>query len=104
MDNIERKEIMKTWNKMTKTKAILFHLEEVGEITTWEAIQQYGVTRLSCIIHNLRNRYDLPIKSEKVEFTDRYGTSSYYVKYKLSIKTFLYHHMIDLLFYNSRYE
>lgn len=74
---------MKSWNKMTKTKAILLHLEEKGEITSWEAIQQYGVTRLSVIIHNLRTRYEMPIISEKVEFTDRYGSSTYYAKYRL---------------------
>lgn len=74
---------MKTWNKMNKTKAILLHLEEYGEITSWEAIKLFGATRLSAIIYNLRYNYNLNIKTEKVEFTDRYGTPSDYAKYIL---------------------
>ena len=74
---------MKTWNKMNKTKAVLFHLEEYGNITSWEAIKEYGATRLSAIIFNLRNKYNMNIITEKVEFTDRYGTPSDYAKYIL---------------------
>lgn len=74
---------MKTWNKMNKTKAILLHLEEYGEITSWEAIKLFGATRLSAIIYNLRYKYNMNIRTEKVEFTDRYGTPSDYAKYIL---------------------
>lgn len=74
---------MKTWNKMNKTKAILMYLEENGSITSWEAIKEFGATRLSAIIYNLRYKYDLNIQSELVEFTDRYGTKSNYAKYIL---------------------
>lgn len=69
--------------KMTKTKAVLLHLEEFGNITSWEAIKEYGATRLSAIIFNLRHRYDMNIINEWVEFTDRFGTPSRYVKYIL---------------------
>lgn len=72
---------MKTWNKMTKTKAIMMHLEEKGCITSWEAIKEYGATRLSAIIYNLRYKYDMDIINEDVEFIDRYGTKSIYTKY-----------------------
>lgn len=67
--------------RMTKTKAILLHLEEYGNITSWEAIKEYGATRLSAIIFNLRHRYGMNIENEWVEFTDRYGTPSKFVKY-----------------------
>ena len=68
---------------MTKTKAVLLHLEEKGSITSWEAIKEYGATRLSAIIYNLRWHYGLNIVNEDIVFTDRYGNKSHYVKYIL---------------------
>lgn len=68
---------------MNKTKAILNHLLEYGNITSWEAIQQYGVTRLSAIIFNLRHKYGMDIISEDVEFIDRYGRKASFAKYIL---------------------
>ena len=55
------------------------HLKTYGSITTWEAIQQYGVTRLSAVIYILKkegykiideweigmNRFDRPVKWKK---------------------------------------
>ena len=74
---------MKNTTKMTKIKAILLHLQQYGSITSWEAIKEYGATRLSAIIFNLRHKYNLNIVSEMVEFTDRYGTPTKYAKYVL---------------------
>lgn len=68
---------------MNKTKAILNHLLEYGNITSWEAIQQYGATRLSAIIFNLRHKYNLNIVNETINFIDRYGNKANYVKYVL---------------------
>lgn len=66
---------------MTKTEKVRIHLIEKGSITTWEAIQEYGATRLSAIIYNLRHKYNLDIENEKIDFTDRFGSKAYYVKY-----------------------
>jgi len=66
---------------MAKTKAVLKHLEEFGSITSWEAIKEYGATRLSAIIFNLRHKYNMNIENEWIEFTDRFGSKSRYVKY-----------------------
>ncbi len=66
---------------MTKTEAVLKHLEIFGSITSWEAIKEYGATRLSAIIFNLRHKYDMNIENEWIEFTDRYGNKSRYAKY-----------------------
>lgn len=74
---------MKVWNKMNKTKAVLMYLEENGSINSWEAIKEFGATRLSAIIYNLRYKYNLNIRSEIVDFTDRYGTKSNYANYIL---------------------
>lgn len=68
---------------MTKTKAVMLHLEEKGSITSWEAIKEYGATRLSAIIFNLRHKYGMNIVSEPYEFIDRYGNKSSYAKYVL---------------------
>lgn len=67
---------------MTKTQKVLNHLRENGSITSWEAIQQYGATRLSAIIFNLRKK-GIEIKSEMVQFTDKYGDNSTFAKYVL---------------------
>ena len=66
---------------MNKTKAIMLHLEEKGSITSWEAIKEYGATRLSAIIFELRNRYNMNIITESVEFTDRFGNKSMFANY-----------------------
>lgn len=66
---------------MNKTKAIMQHLLENGNITSWEAIKEYGATRLSAIIYNLRHKYGMNIETEDVQFTDRYGHNASFAKY-----------------------
>ena len=65
---------------MNKTKAVQLHLIEKGSITSWEAIKEYGATRLSAIIFNLR-RKGMNIESERIDFTDRFGNPAHYAKY-----------------------
>ena len=72
-----------TWKRMNKTMAVLKHLEEKGSITSWEAIKEYGATRLSAIIYNLRYKYNMNIVNQEIGFKDRYGNSASYVKYIL---------------------
>lgn len=68
---------------MNKTKKVMLYLQEKGHINSWEAIQEFGATRLSAIIFNLRNRYGMNIRSQKRQFTDRYGDKAYFVDYIL---------------------
>lgn len=68
---------------MNKTKAIMLHLQEKGSITSWEAIKEYGATRLSAIIYNLRYKYGMVIETQQVDFTDRFGSKTSYGKYVL---------------------
>lgn len=65
---------------MTKTEKVKIHLEDVGHITSLEAIELYGATRLSAIIYNLRKR-GMNIITETIEFTDRFGNAAHYAKY-----------------------
>ena len=60
---------------------ILRHLIDYGSITTWEAIQEYGCTRLSEYIRQLRKDYT--IKDEWVGYRNRYGEATHYKKYIL---------------------
>lgn len=62
-----------------KTARVLLHLQEKGSITSWEAIELYGATRLSDIVFKLRQKYD--IETIKRPFTDRYGNTSSYGVY-----------------------
>lgn len=69
-------------DKMNKTKAVLIHLQHFGSITSMEAIEKFGATRLSAIILNLRKRGH-KINTENVSFTDRFGRKSSCAKYVL---------------------
>lgn len=66
----------------SQTEAVLAHLEEHGHITSMQAIQEYGVTRLSAVIYKLRRRGHR-ITSEPFQVTTRYGTKSRPAKYIL---------------------
>ena len=67
---------------VTKTKQIKEHLFDHGTITAWEAIQQYGATRLSAIIFNLRKEgYDIETNMKLTK--DRNGNTCQYAEYIL---------------------
>lgn len=61
---------------------VLQYLEEKGSITTWEAIMELGITRLSAYIYWLR-KYGYNITDEIIQFTTRYVDKSHYKKYIL---------------------
>ena len=68
--------------RMTHYKRILKHLQDFGHITSWQAIEEYGNTRLSATIFNLRqDGYN--IKSETIYTKNRYGDPTHYTKYTL---------------------
>lgn len=69
--------------KTSKTEKVLEHLQKNGCITSLEAIELYGATRLSAIIFNLRKR-GFNIETVDLPFTDRFGTKSHYGKYVLN--------------------
>ena len=67
---------------MTLTDRVLLYLEERGSITSYEAFTEFGVTRLSASIYQLRRR-GYKILSEREESINRYGTTVWYVRYRL---------------------
>lgn len=68
---------------MNKTQAIKKHLETVGHITSIEAFNLFGATRLSAIIYNLRNSYGMNIKNISKKSKDRFGNIVYFDTYVL---------------------
>lgn len=68
--------------KTNKTEKVLEHLQKYGYITSLEAIELYGATRLSDIIFRLRNR-GINILTIDMPFVDRFGDKSIYGKYVL---------------------
>lgn len=67
---------------MNKTQAVLNHLENRVGITSMEAIEKYGATRLSAIIFNLRNR-GYNITSVDYVIKDRYDHPCRFTEYRL---------------------
>ena len=65
--------------RASKTQKVLDHLKEYGSITSWEAIDNYGATRLSAIIYNLRKHHK--IESVNRIDTDKYGNEATYYIY-----------------------
>lgn len=66
-------------SKVNKTQLIKQYLIDHGSITSWEAIEKFGATRLAAIIFELRKHYD--IATTMVEAIDRYGNWTTYAQY-----------------------
>jgi hypothetical protein len=63
-----------------QSDAVLWHLKTYGHITSYEAIREYGATRLSAIIFNHRkDGYD--IDSVPLKKKTRFGKSTTIAKY-----------------------
>ena len=79
------KEINITFNDgKTQKDAVKWHLGENGNITSWEAIKEYGVTRLADKILTLRNEgYNIETKLVKKE--NRFGNISTIANYEYSV-------------------
>ena len=64
----------------SQSDAILWHLKTYGNITSYEAIKEYGATRLSAIIFNHRkDGYD--IESLPLVKKTRFGRNTTIAKY-----------------------
>ena len=61
--------------KTTQEKEVLDYLRKIGSITSWEAIVEFGATRLSAIIYNLRKK-GYNIETNDVIVKNRYGNEN----------------------------
>lgn len=71
-------------DKITMKDRILNHLNKYGSITTFEAIQEYGCTRLGHYIYLLRRKENYNITDEIIKGKNRYGEHTHYKKYYLN--------------------
>lgn len=68
--------------KLTQKEQVLNHLKTYGSLSSWDAIMEYGITRLSHIIYCLRNDgFIIPDKRVKVK--TRLGRTTVISKYNL---------------------
>lgn len=68
--------------RATQTSAVLAHMRKFGGITSMEAFKEYGATRLSGLIFELRKR-GFQIVTEMQSGVNRFGGSCCYAKYVL---------------------
>jgi len=76
----KKTEIMAFNDVKNQTDAVVWHLQFYGKITSWEAIKEYGITRLSSIIFNLRKRGYKITSVDKV-FKNRFGHDTIVAEY-----------------------
>lgn len=65
----------------TQKEAVLNHLKTKGTITSMEAIQEYGATRLSAIIFELRHKDGYDIETRMLTGKNRFGNVTDYGLY-----------------------
>ena len=71
--------------KFSQRDDIIRHLMTEGSITAWEAIKEYGSTRLSVIVYKLRKQ-GWNIESEMVTAKNRYGNPVTFARYHFKSK------------------
>lgn len=69
--------------KHSQREAIRKHLKKHKSITSWEAIENYGATRLSGIIYVLRHDEGWNIKTKDISVKNRFGQKCDIAKYEL---------------------
>lgn len=67
---------------MNQDERVLRHMKAFDGITSWEAFTDYGITRLSAKIFNLREK-GYKIKGEWVERKNRFGEPVRFKRYFL---------------------
>lgn len=75
--------LLESMQRETHVKRTLRHLLDFGSITSFDAFNDYGNTRLSATIYILKNTYGVQIASEVESSKNRYGEVTTYVRYRL---------------------
>ena len=68
---------------LSQEEIVAQHLIHEGNISSMEAIDEYGITRLSAIIWTLRNKKLWNIASDPEQGKNRFGKKTNYVRYRL---------------------
>lgn len=69
--------------RVTHRDRIKQYLFDNKSITSWEAIKEFGITRLSAVIYDLRNQRGLNIKTQYETMKNRYGDTVSFARYIL---------------------
>ncbi|QDP49304.1 MAG: hypothetical protein Unbinned3065contig1007_18 [Prokaryotic dsDNA virus sp.] len=75
-----KKITIKSHEVKSQADAVLWHLKKYGSITSYEAIKEYGATRLSAIIFNHRKK-GYYIDSKPLVKKTRFGRTTTIAKY-----------------------
>lgn len=68
---------------MNGEKRVLDYIKAHGSITSWDAITEYGITRLSAVILRLRKQgYNIVTDNETKK--NRFGETCTYARYSLA--------------------
>lgn len=67
---------------MTQNERILRHMQDFGSITSMEAFTEYGCTRLSARIKDLRDA-GIPVQASRETRTNRYGEKVSFARYRI---------------------
>lgn len=66
----------------TQRETILYHLQTTGErITSWQAIKDFGFTRLSAIVKDIEYIEHVRLERRMVQVTTRYGGKTSIAEY-----------------------
>lgn len=68
---------------MKQCEIVLRHMEELGSITSLEAMQEYGIMRLASRITDLK-KAGYPIRREMVTRKNRYGETVTFARYSIA--------------------
>lgn len=69
---------------MTQKEMVLQYMKDEGSITPWEAIKEFGITRLGARIWELKNEDGVEIKVKLESQKNRYGKTVSYARYSLA--------------------
>ena len=68
---------------MKQCEIVLRHMEELGSITSLEAMQEYGIMRLASRITDLK-KAGYQIRREMVTRKNRYGETVTFARYSIA--------------------
>lgn len=69
---------------MTQNERVLKHMRKYGTITTKQAYDLYGITRLGARIYELRNM-GFDIVSDTVPVKNRFGEKAHVARYRIRV-------------------
>lgn len=67
---------------MTQAEKVLKYMKFYGSISTWEAFEELGITRLASRINDIE-KSGVPIHRETVYKENRYGDRIHFTKYSI---------------------